>query len=108
MNRPSTGMFTTGGKTAGATSELLQFVDQGSEAFFTIEVDQALLFGRRREHAQEGRVDEVLAIGYPYLAIGEFDLANKACHTLHGHGFAVMGELERRILQHAAGPAGRK
>ena len=82
-------------RVAKSTILFSQVFEECFDAAFSIEFDEALLFGRRGHEAGEARVFEGGAGGDPELAIGEFDGVGEADEVVDndaGAGTAVQAE----------------
>ena len=82
-------------RAAKSTILFSQVFEQGFDAAFSIEFDEALFFRRRGHKAGQARVFEGGAGGDPELAIGEFDGVGEADEIIDddaGAGAAVQAE----------------
>src|ERR1017187_8489517 len=88
--------------------ELLQFFHDGVDALAHVEGGEALLLDGGRQDSRQERVLQVLAVGHPDFAIGEFHLGDETGHLLNADGLAAGGETERGILTDSGSRAGRE
>src|SRR5579862_6694953 len=84
--------------------KLLQLFNQRVQAFLAVEIGETLLFGRRRERAQQPCVVERGTIGHPDFAVRIFHLAHEAGHAFNSYRLtAAAREAHGGLRQHLPG-----